>query len=151
MKRIALTLTEVLYCFSFLIYLGGSALALIEHGTELSLWIMFLAVMISFATRTLPWLGINWLRIEKKGSQAGWWLSLILQFLSWGTFGVAMLFRLDRNLPPFYLWITITTLLWASWLLTFIYSRHALQQKRLDQPRTQSKNPPILANEKDES
>jgi hypothetical protein len=151
MKRVAITLTEIIYCFSFLIYLGGSALALIEHGTELSLWIMFLAVMTSLTARTLPWLGVKWLRIEKKGAQLGWWLALILQFSSWGTFSGAMLFRLERDLPPFYRWITITTLLWASWLLIFIYSRHANPQTSPHQPLNQPINPVILTNEKDES
>jgi len=151
MKRIALSLTEIIYCLSFLFYLGGSALALVEHGTELSLWIMFLAVLASFAARTLPWVGIKWLRIEKRGAQTGLWLSLILQFASWGTFGGAMLFRLRRNLPPFYLWITITTLLWTSWLLVFIYSRHAIQQTRLNQPLNQPKNTSTILNEKDET
>jgi hypothetical protein len=150
LKRVALTPKEILYCLSFLFYLGGSSLALIEHGTELSLWIMFLAVVISSAASTLPWLGVKWLRIERKGSQSGWWLSLILQFLSWGTFGAAMLFRLGRNLPSFYLWITITTLLWASWLLIFIYSRHANYEAGSRKILNQPKIPPTITNEKDE-
>jgi hypothetical protein len=151
MKRIVLSSKEILYCFSFLFYLGGSSLALIEHGTELSLWIMFLAVLISSAASILPWLGIKWLQVEKKGSQSGWWLALILQFSSWGTFAAAMLYRLGRNLPSFYLWITITTLIWASWLLIFIFSRHAVLETGSSKTLNQSKTPPTPINEKDES
>ncbi|MFN2303808.1 MAG: hypothetical protein ACK2TV_08765 [Anaerolineales bacterium] len=142
MKRLSITLPEAIYCICFICYLAGSSLALIEHGTELSLWIMFLTVMISFATRTLPWVGIKWLRIEKKGVRWGWWMSLLLQFSSWVTFSLAMLYRLGRNLSLFYLWILLTTLLWATWLLIFIYSLHANQQTNPEPPQYQPNNPP---------
>jgi hypothetical protein len=36
-----------------------------------------------------------------------------------------MYLRLGRNLTPFHSLITLATLLWAIWLLLFIYSRHA--------------------------
>jgi len=128
MKRSSLTLAEIIQTLCFLIYLFGSSLTLIEHGTELSLWIMFLVVLISISATILPWLGFNWLRIKKQGSQAGQWVSRLLQIASWGSFAFAMLMRLGRNLPRFYLWIVITTLLWAVWLLVFIFSRHIWSQ-----------------------
>lgn len=101
MKRSSLTIAEIFYVLSFLLYLFGSSLTLIEHGTELSLWMMSLALFVSVSTTVLPWLGIRWLRMNQQGSRAGWWISLLLQFVSWLTFAVAMLFRLNRNLPPF--------------------------------------------------
>jgi len=125
LKRTRLSLPEIIYSLSFLIYLFGSSLTLIEHGTELSLWVMFLAVLISASTTILPWLGIAWLRMNNQGSRAGWWASLLLQITSWGTYAVAMLMRLGRNFSPFYFWIVVTTLLWATWLLVLILSRHA--------------------------
>lgn len=128
MKRSSLTIAEIFYVLSFLLYLFGSSLSLIEHGTELSLWMMSLALFVSASTTVLPWLGIRWLRMNQQGSRAGWWISLLLQFASWLTFAVAMLFRLNRNLPPFYNWILITTLIWATWLLMLIFSRHVWYQ-----------------------
>ena len=128
MKRSSLTLAEIIQTLCFLIYLFGSSLTLIEHGTEISLWVMFLAVLISASTTILPWLGIQWLRMNQQGSQAGQWASRILQIVSWGTYTFAMLMRLGRNLPRFYLWIVITNLLWAIWLLVFIFSRHVWSQ-----------------------
>jgi len=128
MKRSPLTLAEIIQTLCFLIYLFGSSLTLIEHGTELSLWIMFLVVLISISATILPWLGFNWLSMKKQGSQSGQWISRLLQIASWGSFAFAMLMRLGRNLTQFYYWIVITTLLWAIWLLVFIFSRHVWSQ-----------------------
>ena len=128
MKRSALSLAEIIQTLCFLLYLFGSSLTLIEHGRELSLWIMALAVFISASTTILPWLGIQWLHMKEQGSQAGQWISRLLQIASWGTFAYAMLMRMGRNLPHFYRWIVITTLLWATWLIVLIFSRHVWSQ-----------------------
>ncbi len=125
MRKKVVKLPEWLYIISFLIYLLGSSMTLIEHGVELSLWIMVFAVLITMVTTLFPWIGVQWLKQDKRGSQFGWWLAIILQFITWGTFGYAMFQRLTRNLPLFYNWITITTLLWAAWVLILIYSRYA--------------------------
>jgi len=125
MKKSSIRIPEWLYIFSFLLYLFGSSMTLIEHGIELSLWLMTFAVIISLLTTTLPWLGIQWIKLEKKGWQLGWWLSLLLRASSWITFGYAMFMRLNRNLSSFFTFITMTTLLWAAWLILFIYSRYA--------------------------
>lgn len=125
MKRVSITFAEILQIFAFLLYLFGSSLTLIEHGAELSLWIMTFAIATSAATTLLPWLGIHWLRLEKRGCQAGAWLALLVQIASWGVFGYAMFLRLGRNLPRFYSFTILLTLLWASWLLIYCYSRHA--------------------------
>ncbi len=129
MKKSSFRLPEFFQIAAFLLWIVGSSIAHIRNGIELSLWLMTLAMLISFATTVFPWLGIRWLRLERKGSRAGWRLALILQFTSWGFFAYAMFLRLGRNLPQFHLLITLVTLLWASWLLIFIYSRHACQPK----------------------
>lgn len=129
MKRISIRFAEILQIFSFLLYLFGSSLALMEHGAEISLWIMTFAIGISAATTLLPWLGIQWLQIEKKGCQAGMWLARLIQIVSWGAFGYAMLQRLERDLPRFYSFIILLTLLWAIWMLLYCYSRHACRPK----------------------
>ena len=125
MKRISITTAEILHIFAFLLYLFGSSLTLIEHGAELSLWIMTFAVSISAATTLLPLLGIRWLHLEKQGCQAGLWLSRLIQIASWVVFGYGMLMRLGRDLTSFYISITWLTLLWAAWLIILCYSRHA--------------------------
>lgn len=125
MKKKPLTFTEGLTLFCFLLFLFASDLAHIEHGSELSLWLMAFAVVLTIAATLFPWLGFRWLRIEPKGSQAGRWLAFVLQIASWGTFGYAMILRWGRSLDPFYWWITLTALLWALWLIIFIYSRYA--------------------------
>jgi len=125
MKKSSIRIPEWLYIFSFLLYLYGSSMTLIEHGIELSLWLMTFAVLITLLTTTLPWLGIQWIKLDKKGWQLGWWLSLLLQVISWITFGYAMFMRLNRNLSSFFTFITMTTLFWAAWLILFIYSRYA--------------------------
>lgn len=120
-KRI--TLPEILYLFAFILYLLGSSITLIHHGIELSLWLMTFAVAVNLFTTILPWLGVNWLALEKKGSKTGYWLSILFNFTSWVSFAYAMYLRLWRILPRFYTMITITTLLWAAGLIIFIYSR----------------------------
>lgn len=130
MRKTSIRIPECLYIVSFLLYLYGSSMTLIEHGIELSLWLMTFAVVITLLTTTLPWLGILWLNLEKKGARTGWWISLAIQVLSWGSFARAMFLRLNRDLPRFYFFITITTLLWAAWLILFIYSRYALQTEQ---------------------
>jgi multidrug efflux pump subunit AcrB len=130
MKHKAINIVDWLYIIAFLFYLLGSSITLIEHGIELSLWIMVFAVLITMVTTLFPWLGVQWLKQDKKGSRFGWWLAISLQFLTWGIFNYALYQRLTRNLPRFYHWITITTLLWAAWLLIYIYSRYAFLPAR---------------------
>ena len=132
MKRLSITTAEILHVFSFLLYLFGSSLTLIEHGAELSLWVMTFAIAISAATTLLPLLGIRWLRLEEQGCQAGLWLSRLIQIASWVVFGYGMLMRLGRDLPTFYTSTTWLTLLWAAWLLILIYSRHACRSNPRD-------------------
>ena len=124
MKTAKLHPADWLYGLSFLLYLVGSSLAHIEDGTELSLWLMTFAITFSSATTLLPLVGIRWLRLQPRGSRWGYWIAMLLQVGSWVSFGWAMFFRLGRNLAPFHTLITITTLLWAVWLLVFSYSRH---------------------------
>jgi len=125
MKRTFPHIAEILYSLSFLLYLFGSSLTHIENGVELSLWLMTFAVILTMAITLLPLAGMRWLLMERQGSRAGFWAAMLLQVASWMTFLWAMLLRLGRNMPPFHTWITITTLLWAAWLLIFIFSRHA--------------------------
>ncbi|MBW6465729.1 MAG: hypothetical protein K0B06_04430 [Brevefilum sp.] len=124
MKKTSLALAEWFYSLSFLLYLFGSSLAHIEHGSELSLWLMSFAVILTVSTTLLPLAGVRWLRLDQQGSRWGLGIAMLLQVLSWMSFFWAMSLRLGRNLPPFHTWITVTTLLWAAWLLIFIYSRH---------------------------
>lgn len=139
MKRVSISIGEILHIFSFLLYLFGSSLTLIEHGAELSLWIMTFAIATSGASTLLPWLGIRWLRLEKKGCQAGVGLAVLIQVASWGVFGYAMLLRLGRDLPAFYTFTTLLTLLWASWLLILCYSRHACRPNQADDTLNENK------------
>jgi Na+/proline symporter len=125
MKKTTLTFTEILNLICFLLFLFASDLAHIEHGSELALWLMAFAIVLTIAAALFPWLGIRWLRMEPKGSRAGRWLAFVIQITSWGTFGYAMILRWRRSLAPFYWWITLTALLWALWLIIFIYSRYA--------------------------
>ena len=125
MKTRSLHIAEWLYSLSFLLYLFGSSLTHIENGAELSLWLMAFAVVLTAATTLLPLAGIRWLHVERLGCRVGFFVAMLLQGASWMSFFWAMLLRLRRNLPPFHTWITVTTLLWAAWLLIFIYSRHA--------------------------
>jgi hypothetical protein len=124
--------SELLYIFSFLLYLFASSLTLIQHGIELSLWLMTFAVLFSGIPTIFPWIGITWLKLEQKGSRTGYWIALAIQFISWGTFVYAMFLRLNRELEIFYNWITATTLLYATWLIIFILSRYAFQTHRSD-------------------
>lgn len=123
MKTAKNQIAEWLYVLSFLLYLVGSSLAHIENGTELTLWLMTFAITFSSATTLLPLAGVRWLRIEPRGSRWGYWIAMLLQVGSWFSFAWAMFFRLGRNLAPFHTLITITTLLWAIWLLLFFRSR----------------------------
>ena len=125
MKKATLTFPEILYLICFLLFLAASDLTLIEHGSELSLWLMSFAVVLTITVTVFPWLGIRWLQIPPIGSQGERWVARLLQFTSWGTFTAAMIQRWGRNLIPFYWWITLTSLIWALWLLVFIYNRYA--------------------------
>lgn len=132
MKKIPNKIPEWLYTLAFLLYLVGSSMAQIYNGVELSLWLMAFSVVITMSTTILPWLGIHWLRLSKKGCPTGYWLAIIIQAASWGSFGAAMFNRLARNIPRFHTLIALTTLLWAIWLLIFIYSRHACLPRSVD-------------------
>jgi hypothetical protein len=83
----------------------------------------------TFIITLLPLFGFQWLKLKTKGCRFGRGLAIAIQVSSWGTYGTAMFFRLTRELPKFQTLITITTILWATWLLIFIYSRHACQPK----------------------
>ena len=132
MKKIHNKIPELLHILAFLLYLFGSSMAHIYNGVELSLWLMAFTVIITMSTTVLPWMGIHWLKLSKKGCPTGYWLAIIIQMASWVTFSAAMFNRLARNLPRFHTLIMLTTLLWATWLLVFIYSRHACQPSNVD-------------------
>lgn len=138
MKKLSTQFPEWLYIFSFLLYLLGSSITLIEHGVELSLWLMTFAVVINLITTVFPWLGFTSLALKKKGSTFGHGLALFLQAVTSTSFGYAMFARLNRDLPRFYSAITLTTLLWATWLLIFIYSRHAYHPGKSDDKLNQT-------------
>lgn len=125
MKKNAFTFTEILYLVCYFLFLFASDLSHVEHGSELSLWLMSFAVVLTMAGTLFPWLGIRWLAIEPRGSRAGRWIAALIQIISWGTFGVAMTSRWGRNLQSFHGWLILTTILWALWVLIFIYSRYA--------------------------
>ena len=144
MKKSKFSFTEILYLLCFLLFLFASHLTQIEHGSELSLWLMAFAVVLTIAGTVFPWLGVRWLRIPPSGSRTGRWLAALIQIASWVTFGIAMVQRWGRNLDPFYWWITLTALLWSLWILVFIYSRYACRtdDKLIkDQPDEQPSEP----------
>jgi len=126
--RTRISFAELIQIFSFLLFILGSALALIEHGVELSLWLMTIAVVLSITATVFPWLGLRWLQLDRKGWQPGRWLSILILIASWGSFGLAMYQRLSRNLPLFYGLVTLTMILWAGSLILFIYSRYAYRE-----------------------
>lgn len=130
MKKNDIAVSELLKVFTFLLYLLGSSLTLINHGIEFSLWLMTFAVVINIGISILPWLDIRWLTVRKKGSKTGAWLAFLINFASWVSFSYAMYLRLWRNLPQFYTLITITTLLWTAGLLLYVYSRHAFKDRK---------------------
>lgn len=143
MKSSRFSMPELIYSLSFLLYLGGSSLAHTRNGIELSLWLMAFAMVLSSMTTILPWLGFRWLKLSAKGSRLGKGMALFIQICSWGTYAAAMVFRLYRDIPHFHTWITVTTLLWAAWLLLFIYSRHVFRQ-----PETNDKLSPATKEER---
>jgi len=129
MKRLDFSLPEFFYTLSFMLFLAGGALALIFNGIELSLWLMAFAMAGTLLTTLLPALGFHWLKPKRKGCRGGWWLALVVQVLSWVSYAGAMFFRLMRNPLNFKYLIGLTMVLWAAWLLIFIYSRHACKPK----------------------
>ena len=122
-----------------MLYLLGSSIALIEHGIELSLWLMTFAVFINILTTIMPWLGFKWLAFKNKVGRIGYWLSILFYLGSWGSFTYAMYLRLWRILPRFYVMVTITTLLWTAGLFTFIYSRRTCKGKIIDDKTEENK------------
>jgi hypothetical protein len=148
MKRVNFSLNELFYTLSFLLYLAGSSLAQIYNGIELSLWLMAFAMVMTFLTTILPFFGFQWLKLKPQGCRFGRGLAIVIQILSWGTYGTAMFFRLTRELPKFHTLIAFTTVLWATWLLIFIYSRHACQAKEPGATLNQD-TPPIQTDEKE--
>jgi hypothetical protein len=146
MKKFKISWPDLFYALAFLLYLAGSSMAHIYNGIELSLWLMAFAMGINASVTVLPWFGIHWLRLARKGSQTGRWLALLMQVSSWGTYAFAMFQRLNRSLPRFQLWTAVTTLLWAVWLLIFVYSRHACESNKsatLNVEPTQPQHPSI--------
>jgi len=148
LKNKTISFPEILYICAFMLYLLGSSIALVAHGIELSLWLMSLAVLINLLTTLLPWLGFNWLAIEKKGWSFGYWLSILFYFGSWGSFAYAMYFRLWRILPRFYIFVVITTFFWLAGLLIFIYTRHACKGKIIANKPEENKTKPASDNQK---
>lgn len=124
MKKLAISLAEIFQQAAFLLFLLGSSITHRFNGVELSLWIMTFGMVLSVSTTLFPYLGLRWLSFKPMGSRLGYRLALSMQVSSWLTYTLAMYFRLNRDLPAFHRWITFTTLLWAIWLLIFIYSRH---------------------------
>jgi len=141
MKRRNIQFPEVLHILTFFLYLFSSSLALIQHGIELSLWLMTFAVVISAVTTLFPLAGIRWLALDPRGCRIGRILAMLIQSSTWLSFGYAMFMRLSRNMDRFYNIISLTTLLWAAWLILLIYSRHACPSKPPDDTLKEEKHP----------
>ena len=141
MKRRNVQFSEVLQVFSFFLYLFSSSLTLIQHGIELSLWLMTFAVVISTAITLFPFAGIRWMALDSRGCRTGRIVAVLIQFASWVSFGYAMLMRMSRRMDRFYAMVTLTTLLWAAWLILLIYSRHACAPKPSDDTLKEENHP----------
>jgi hypothetical protein len=134
MTRKSINTPEWLHATAFLIYLIGSSLGLIENGSELSLWIMAMALVITISVTVLPTLGIQWLRDDHHSRKVTWWIALMIQVSSWGSFVFAVYKRVRSNLPSFQSWLIFTTLLWAIWLLIFLFTRTSTTQRQEPNP-----------------
>lgn len=122
MKRLSSHVSDWLYSLSFLTFLLGSSLAHIENGSELSLWLMAFAFVLSASTTLFPLFGISWLRAPRETELWKRTIINLLQITSWLSFSYAMFLRLHRDMPSFKLWITVTTLFWATWILALFYT-----------------------------
>lgn len=122
MRRSPFPFASWLYSLAFLLFLVGSSLAHLENGSEISLWLMAFAFVLTAATTLFPLFGISWLKAPEIATP--WKRSLVslLQFVSWLNFGYAMFLRLHRDMPSFHTCLIAATLLWAIWILFFFYT-----------------------------
>jgi hypothetical protein len=128
MKRTRFTISEGIHLMGFFLFLAGSSRAHADSGTEIALWLTAMAVTLSFGATTLPYLGFEWLHPLGTTRPLGGWVGLLLRIGSWGGYAAAVYFRIKPDLPRFHTSLTLTTLLWAAWVVCWLTSRRNPRQ-----------------------
>lgn len=119
-----MALAEILYSIAFSLFLIGAAKSFRENGSQPSVLIMGIAVMIDFLTAMLPLAGIEFLKMHIQGSNLAIAIGVILGFVVWMLFLLALLIKHKGKLPLYHSLITLTEILWFIDFISFLYGTY---------------------------
>lgn len=108
------------HLLAFALFYTGTSLAIIENGSELSLWITFFGALLSLTLHALALLGATRLSVVRKERPALGRLAVFLNLLAISLAALAFIARFFLRPLAFYLPLGISMLTWIIAFLVFI-------------------------------
>ncbi|NTV46579.1 MAG: hypothetical protein HGB11_08705 [Chlorobiales bacterium] len=119
-----MALAEILYSIAFSLFLIGAAKSFRENGSQRSVTIMSVAVLIDFLTAMLPLAGVEFLKMHIQGSNLAIAIGVILGFVVWMLFLLALLIKHKGKLQLYHSMITLIEILWFIDFISFLYGTY---------------------------
>lgn len=107
------------HLLAFALFFAGTSLAIIENGSELSLWITLFGALLSLTLHALALLGATRLSVVHKGKPASGW-AVFLNILAIILAAMAFFARFFLRPFPFYVLLSFSMLTWIVAFFLFI-------------------------------
>jgi hypothetical protein len=107
------------HLLAFALFFAGTSLAIIENGSELSLWITLFGALLSLTLHALALLGAARLAVFRKGKPASGW-AVLLNILAIILAAMAFTARFFLRPFPFYILLVMSMLTWIVAFFLFI-------------------------------
>jgi hypothetical protein len=107
------------HLLAFALFYAGTSLAIIENGSELSLWITLFGALLSLTLHGLALLGAAQLSVIRKGKPASGY-AVFLNIMSIILAALAFMARFFLRPFPFYFLLALSMLTWIVAFFLFI-------------------------------
>lgn len=115
---------EILYSIAFCLFLIGAAKSFRENGSANAVAVMSIAVLVDFLTAMLPMAGVEFLKMHVQGKNLAIALGVVLGFVVWVVFLLALLMRHKGKHTLFHNLIILVEILWFVDFISFLYGTY---------------------------
>jgi hypothetical protein len=119
-----MTPSKLLYSTAYCIFLIGAAKSFRENGSKASVYIMCSGVILDFLLSILPMMGVKALSSGIKGMNAVMVFAIILGFIVWVLFLIALIIWKKGKLPLFHFFIILVEITWFVDFISFFYGMY---------------------------
>ena len=115
---------QILYIIAYSIFLIGAARSFRTNGSRGAVLIMVGGVIVDFLASILPMLGVRALSSGTEGLNGVMMFAIILGFLVWLFFLIALFVWKQGRLPLFHLLVTAVEVVWFVDFVSFLYGMY---------------------------